>query len=303
LKKSVQNWLKVIKETGGAFVENNGLRYSAALSYYTVFSLAPMLIVIIWLGTRFFGQDAVEGQIFGQIREFLGDSAALQIEETIRHITLHEDSTAAAIIGFVTLFAGATVVFIEIQDILNRIWGVKPKPKRGLLKMITNRLLSFSMVLTIGFLMLVSLAVNAILSALGDFLMQIFPAIEIGLYQILNFILTFIIISSLFILMFRFLPDAIIRWKDVAVGAIVTAVFFILGVSGISLYLSYSDVASAYGAAGSVVVILVWVYYSSVILFFGAEFTQIYAKNMGASVIPCEYAVLTEQREIEKIYT
>jgi membrane protein len=300
LKKKLHKWILILKEAGTAFIENSGPRYSAALSYYTIFSIAPMLLVVIWLSTRFFGQDAVEGKIYEQIDDFIGEEAALQIENTIKNIVLSEDSTAAMILGFITIFIGATVVFIEIQDSLNRIWGVKPKPKRGLLKLITNRILSFSMVISIGFLMLVSLMINSLLSALSGFLQHNFPQIPVAVYQFLSFIFTFLIITVLFVLMFKFLPDAKIKWKDVTVGAVVTALLFILGKFGISIYLSLSDIGSAYGASSSIVLILVWVYYSSIILFFGAEFTQVYAKHLGASITPCDYAVLVEQQEVEK---
>jgi membrane protein len=300
LKRKLHNWFGIIKQTAEEFINNNGPKYSAALAYYTIFSLAPMLLIIIWVGSKFFGTEAIEGRVFSAIRDFVGDSAALQIQDMISRISLQEDGTLATILGFITLFIGATVVFTEIQDTLNNIWGVKAKPKRGLLKLALNRILSFSMIIGIGFLMLVSLVISTVLSALSDLVRQVIPEAYYHLTMFLNFALTFIIITSLFVFIFKFLPDAKIRWKDVIAGALATAVLFIIGKFGISLYLSFSDVGSAYGAAGSVVIILAWVYYSSIILFFGAEFTQVYAKQYGRGIIPAEYAVLVEKKEIEK---
>jgi membrane protein len=301
MNKKLHGWFGIIKETGEEFINNSGLKHSAALAYYTVFSLAPMLVVIIWLGSRVFGQEAVEGQIFGEIRGFVGDNAAMQIQEMIRHVSENEDGTLASVIGGITLIIGATVVFIEIQDTLNIIWGVKPKPKSGLLKLLVNRLLSFSMVIGIGFLMLVSLVISAFLASLSGIIQNFLPEIYFKISLVLNYALTFLIITALFVFIFKFLPDAKIRWKDVISGALATSILFIIGKFGISLYLGFSDVASAYGAAGSLIVILAWVYYSSIILFFGAEFTQVYAKYKGKRIIPAEYAVLVERKEVEKV--
>jgi membrane protein len=302
VKKKLLTWIGIIKQSAVEFMGNNGLKYSAALAYYTIFSLAPMLLIIIWTGSVVFGREAIEGRVYSSIHEFVGETAALQIQDMISRISLQEDGTLAAIIGFATLLIGATVVFTEIQDTLNNIWGVKAKPKRGLLKLALNRVLSFSMIIGIGFLMLVSLVINTMLSALSDLVRNIVPEAYFHLTMILNFLLTFVIITSLFVFIFKFLPDAKIRWKDVITGALATAVLFIIGKFGISMYLNFSDMGSAYGAAGSVVVILAWVYYSSIILFFGAEFTQVYAKHLGKGIIPAEYAVLVEKREIEKEY-
>ncbi len=299
MKKKLLIGYEILKETGLAFIDNKGPKYSAALAYYTIFSLAPMLIIIIWIGSRIFGQAAIEGKIYNEIKDFIGSRAAFQIQEMIRNVSIYEDDTLATVIGFGTLFIGATIVFTEIQDTLNTIWGIKAKPKRGLLKLVINRLLSFSMVIGIGFLMLVSLGINAFLSLFSNFIQRYISEIYYPLFQVLNFLLTFFVISLLLILIFKFLPDAKIKWKDVTAGAVATALLFMVGKFAISLYLTYSDIGSAYGAAGSLILVLAWVYYSSIILFFGAEFTQVYAKHYGTKIIPREYAVLIEKREIE----
>ncbi|MDQ3192810.1 MAG: YihY/virulence factor BrkB family protein [Bacteroidota bacterium] len=300
MKKKILSWYEILKETSLSFIDNKGPKYSAALAYYTIFSLAPMLIIIIWIGSRILGEAAMEGKIYGEIKAFIGTSAALQIQEMIRNVTIYEDDTLATTIGFITLFIGATIVFTDIQDTLNTIWGIKAKPKRGLLKLLINRLLSFSMVIGIGFLMLVSLGINAFLSIFNDFIQEYISEIYFPLFQIVNFLITFLIITLLLIFIFKFLPDAKIKWKDVTAGAFATALLFMVGKFGISLYLSYSDIGSAYGAAGSLILVLAWVYYSSIILFFGAVFTQVYAKHYGTKIIPREYAVLVEKIEIEK---
>lgn len=300
MKKKLLNWYEVLRETSLSFVDNKGPKYSAALAYYTIFSLAPMLIIIIWVGSRIFGEAAIEGKIYGEIKDFIGPRAAIQIQEMIKSVSVYEDNTLATAVGFITLFIGATIVFTEIQDTLNIIWGIKAKPKRGLLKLLVNRLLSFSMVIGIGFLMLVSLSINAILSIFHEFIQKYISEIYFPLFQIINFILTFFIITLLLIFIFKFLPDAKILWKDVTAGAIATALLFLVGKFGISLYLTNSNIASAYGAAGSLILVLAWVYYSSLILFFGAEFTQVYAKHYGTKIVPREYAVIIEKREIEK---
>ena len=299
LKNKLHKCYTILKETTISFNNNSGPKFSAALAYYTIFSLAPMLIVIIWVGSRFFGEDAIEGKIYGEIKDLIGPQAAIQIEEMIKNVTLQDENTIATIVGFGTLILGATIVFTEIQDTLNKIWSIKAKPKRGLLKFLFNRFLSFSMVIGIGFLMLISLGVNAFLSIFSDFVQKFIPEISLPLFKALNFLLTFCIITMLFILIFKFLPDAVIKWKDVAAGAIATAILFVIGKFGISLYLTYIDIGSAYGAAGSLILVLAWVYYSSIILFFGAEFTRVYVKYFGTDIIPKKFAVLIEKREIE----
>jgi membrane protein len=289
---------EIIQDTFREFSNDKAMKLSASLAYYTIFSLSPMLIVIISLCGIFFGKQAVEGEIYVQIREMVGSDAAIQIQEMIKNANLGKDNYLATGIGLGTLLLGATGVFAEIQDSINFIWGVKPKPKKGFLKVLINRLLSFSIVVSMGFVLMVSLAVNGIMTAFSTKITRFFPDFSIGLAEILSFGFTFIIITLLFAVIFKVLPDVKIRWKDVLVGSVVTALLFLLGKFLIGLYLSMSNLGFTYGAAASIIIILLWVYYSSIILYFGAEFTQAYAERLGGKIVPKEYAVLVKQREI-----
>jgi membrane protein len=276
------------------------MKLSASLAYYTVFSLGPLLIVIIFLCSIFLKQEAIEGSIYHQINGFIGSNAAAQIQEIVKNASFSGKGTMAGIIGVITLIIGATGVFAEIQDSINSIWGLKPKPKAGLMKLIKDRLLSFGMIGSLGFLLLVSLAVTAVIETIGSRLKDQFPDVTVVVFYIVNLILTIGITSVLFAVIFKVLPDAKIKWKDVWAGAITTALLFMLGKFAISLYISKSDVGSTYGAAGSLVILLIWIYYSSIILYFGAEFTKAYAMKFGSPIHPSKYAVVVEKKEIEK---
>ena len=283
-----------------AFLDDNALKMSASLAYYTIFAIAPLLLIIVSLAGIFYGQDAAQGKIFAELNKFVGTDAAVQIQETIKNISDNQDSAFAIIIGSITLFIGTTGVFIEIQDSINQIWRVRAKPKKGWLKMVTNRVLSFSMVLGLGFLLIVSLVINGVVLALSSKLQIYFPDITILVINGVNLILTFVVISTLFGIIFKFLPDVMIEWKDVKMGAYFTAILFMIGKFLIGLYIEKVGPGSAYGAAGSLIVILIWVYYTSAILFFGAEFTQVYSDCYGGKIRPAEYAVHVTQVEEEK---
>jgi membrane protein len=282
------------------FSEDKVPKLSASLAYYTVFSLGPLLIVIIFLCSIFLKQEAIEGSIYTQINGFIGSNAAAQIQEIVKNASFSGKGTMAGIIGVITLIIGATGVFAEIQDSINSIWGLKPKPRAGMMKLIKDRLLSFGMIGSLGFLLLVSLAVTAVIETIGGRLKDQFPDVTVVVFYIVNLILTIGITSLLFAVIFKVLPDAKIKWKDVWAGAITTALLFMLGKFAISFYISKSDVGSTYGAAGSLVILLVWIYYSSIILYFGAEFTKAYAVKFGSAIHPTKYAVVIEKKEIEK---
>ncbi len=290
----------LIKGACNCFIENRVLKLSAALAYYTVFSLGPMIIVIIFLADLFYGRQAIEGTIYGQLSGLVGKDAAAQVQETIRNSALSNASNIMAVVGFVTLLVGATSVFAEIQDSINMIWGLKAKPKKGWLKMLINRLLSFSIVVSLGFLLLVSLIINGLLETLMGRLKAAFPDLTVVVVYIINIILTFSVISLLFAIIFKVLPDAKIKWKDVIVGAMATAGLFMAGKFAITYYIGSSHIGSVYGTAGSLVVLLLWVYYSAVILYFGAEFTKIYATQYGSKILPNHYAVWIKQIEVEE---
>ncbi|WP_343667057.1 YihY/virulence factor BrkB family protein [Chitinophaga sp.] len=290
---------QILKQTASDFLDDKVLKLSAALSYYTIFSIAPMLIVIITLCEVFLGKEAIEGSIYGQINSFVGNDAARQIQQMIKNAALSGDSTWATVVGIVTLIFGATGVFGEIQDSINFIWQLKAKPKNGLLKILINRLLSFSMVISLGFILMVSLALNGLIELFSAQLARLLPEVTVILVYVINLGLTFAIISLLFAIIFKVLPDAKVKWRHVIVGAMTTAVLFMIGKFAIGFYLGTSKVGTAYGAAGSIVIILLWVYYSAIILYFGAEFTQVYVRYNGEQIRPNEYAVYVKEVPVE----
>jgi len=298
--KWAKNGGNLIIASFNAFMEDRALTMSAALAYYTVFAMAPLLIMLISLASFFYGEDAINRTLFQEINGLVGNQAALQIQDIIRQISFQRDSIFAVILGVITLFVGATGVFIEMQDSINQIWRVKAKPEKGWKKMLINRVLSFSLIISLGFLLIVSLIINGLILTLSDQLGQYFPDLTILVINIFNAGLTFIIISALFAVIYKFLPDVEIGWKDVRIGAFFTATLFIVGKFLIGIYIEKVAPGSAYGAAGSLIVILVWVYYTSAILYFGAEFTQVYSECYGGKIKPASYAVHIIQTEEEK---
>lgn len=290
---------EVFKNAFSGFGNDKVSKLSGSLAYYTVFSMGPLLVVIISLCGLFLGREAVEGKVYEQLQSFVGNDTAAQLQQIIKNASLQGKSTLAAIIGGITLLISSTTVFAEIQDSINSIWGLKPKPKKGWLKFLQNRFLSFSVIISLGFLLLVSLAVATLVDAFSNSLKNSFPHVTVVVFYIVNIIITFAVTALIFGVIFKVLPDAKISWKDVIAGAITTAVLFMLGKAGISFYISKSNVGSTYGAAGSIVVLLLWVYYSAFILYFGAEFTKAYAIKYGGEIHPDQYAVTTKQVEVE----
>lgn len=291
MKQKKLSLLRMVVAAGKSFMDDRALRMSASLAYYTVFSIAPLLITIISLAGLVYGQDAVEGKVFQSLNDFLGANVALQIQEMIKRVSLTGNSTWAFIIGLLVLFIGATGVFIEIQDSINDIWRVKTKPQQGWKKFILNRVISFSLIISLGFLLIVSLIVNGIIMILSNYLSYYFPDMALFLVDVTNVLLTFFTISLLFSIIFKFLPDVKLTWKQVRVGAIFSTLLFMLGHYLFGLYVSYARPGYAFGAAGSLVLLLLWVYYSAAILYFGAEFTRIYTKNCRDKIKPEAFAV------------
>lgn len=290
---------KVLVATFSGFINDNGMKLSASLAYYTVFSLAPLLILVISLAGLFFGQDAATNRLYPQIAQYVGSQAALQIQDMLKSLALSGKTGIAVVIGVITLMVGASSIFVEIQDSLNIIWRVKAKPKKGWLKLLQNRFLSFSLIVSLGFLLLVSLVINFLMDALSKKLAHFLPYVTSVLIKCINLGITLVVISTLFGIIFKVLPDVKIRWKDVRSGAIFTALLFMLGQYGIGIYLQYAAQSSAYGAAGSIILILLWIYYTAAILYIGAEFTQVYAEAVGCKIEPAEYAVAVIQTEVE----
>lgn len=293
--------LKLLADAGRAFSEDNAFKLSASLSYYTLFALGPLLIIVISLAGIFFGRDAARGRIYEQLNELVGNDTALQIQDIINNIQHSHATTAGAIIGAVVLIIGATGVFTEVQGSINFIWSVKAKPKKSWLKYLINRLISFSLVIGLGFLLLASLILNTLLNILSARLIHYFPDYTVSSIHTLNTIIFLVTITGLFAVIFKVLPDAIISWKDALIGSSLTAALFLLGKFLIELYLNHSSLGVTYGTAASIVILLTWVYYSSLILYFGAEFTKVYALYAGEGIRPKQTAVFIIKSEAREI--
>jgi membrane protein len=298
-KVTAKGILEVLKKSGQGFLKDKVPKLSGSLAYYTIFSIGPMLIVMIFLANLFWGENAIEGNIVGQLKGLIGNSAALQIQEIIKNASIDSNGTFATIAGFVTLVIGATTVFSEIQDSINSIWNLKLKESTGWFKLLLTRILSFSIVVALGFLLLVSLIINGLLEGLMNHLEQMFPDIAVIVIYIVNLLLTLVVTAFLFAIIFKVLPDAHIKWRDVTTGAIFTAILFMIAKFGITLYVGKSDIGSTYGAAGSLVVVLTWIYFSAMILYFGAEFTKAYALKYGGEIRPNKYTETVQTVEVK----
>jgi membrane protein len=279
----------LLKATGQEWVKDKVPRLGAALAYYTALSIAPLVVIIIAIAGLAYGQRAAQHQLNTQIQEWVGHDAAMAIQAMIKHSRSVAEGVIAGGVGVVMLLLGASGVFSELQDSLNTIWEVQPKPGRGILGMLKDRFLSFAMVLGIGFLLLVSLVITSALSAIGAYIAGLFADIA-SVLQVVTFFVSVGVILLLFALIFKYLPDAKIAWKDGWMGAGLTALLFVLGKYLLGVYLAHSGIASTYGATGSFVVLLVWVYYSAQILYFGAEFTKVYANKVGSRIVPAKDA-------------
>ncbi len=282
-------FFSVLKQTVAEWQRDKVSRLAAALAYYTTFSLAPVLVIVIAIASFLFEQSTVQARIVEQLQGLLGESGAQLVEEMLTSKSQSGDGLWATLISLGLLVLGASGLFVQLQDALNTVWNVVPRKDAGLWKLVRDRLLSFGMLLVIGFLLLVSLVVSAGLAAVSNLFGDTLLGWSFG-WQILNTVVSFGIVTLLFGLIYKILPDADISWGDVRVGAAITALLFTLGKGLIGLYLGNSSVASAYGAAGSFVVLLLWIYYSAQILLFGAEFTQVYANRFGSNIRPDKHA-------------
>jgi len=279
----------LIKQTVTDWLDDKAPRLGAALAFYSVLSLAPLLVIVLAIAGFVFDEEAARGEIVSQIEGLVGHDGAQAIQDLIVHAQRPAEGILATLLGTITLLLGASGVFGELQDSLNTIWEVRPKPGRGIWGMIRDRFFSFAMVLGTAFLLIVSLVVSATLAAAGNFATELMPAWEVIL-PLIGMVISFAIITLLFAAIFKFVPDVRIAWRDVWIGAIVTAALFSLGKYALGLYLGRSGVSSAYGAAGSLVVLVIWVYYSAQILFFDAELTQVYARSRGSDIVPSRNA-------------
>lgn len=298
MKRKVVGFFKFLKQVFVEFVGDNILKYSASLAYYTVLSIAPLLVILLTITSFFFGKEAINGQLYGEINKLIGSEAALQIQTSIQNIHLNTDNVFATTIGVIVLTIGATGIFGEIQDSLNRIWGLKIKAKKVWWKVIIDRLISFSLILSLGFVLIVSLVLNAIAAAISEKIIALLPEMGAIFLYVLDTIVTLCITTLLFGSIFKVLPDAKIKWRDVTIGAFITACLFLLGKYGIGYYLGQSKLGNIYGAAGSIMIMMIWVYYSSAILYLGAVFTKVYATNFGGKIYPSEFSEWIKVEEI-----
>lgn len=281
---------RLLKETTSSWMEDNALRLSAALAYYSVFSIAPLLIIAISVAGLALGEEAVRGQLDNQLARYIGSEAAVAVQSMVESASKPAESWLGAIIGFATLLLGASGVFGQLKDALNTIWEVKVKKGAGVAGFVRDRLLNFGMVLVIGFLLMVSLMMSTALAALSESL-EARAGMSVFVSTVLGMLVSFTVVTLLFAFIFKVLPDARIEWRDVWTGAVVTALLFEVGKFGLGYYLGRESTASSYGAAGSVVLLLLWVYYASCILLFGAEFTQVHARDTGHQILPATGAV------------
>jgi len=290
-----------MKKAAIDFNDDNGFKLAASLSYSMIFAIGPMLIVVISLAGIFWGRQAVEGRVYAQIKDLVGANAAIQIQDIIKNIQNNHHTVAGAVIGGIILVITATGVFAEIQGSINYMWSILAKPKKGWLKLLMNRLLSFSLIIAFGFISMVALLVSSLMDLLSDYLKRYFSHATVYVFYMVNLALGLGAIILLFTIIFRVLPDAILRWKDAFIGAVFTGLLFMLGKILIGLYLGNSNIGILYGAAASIIIILTWVYYSSIILFYGAEFTKAYANIAGYGVRPSDTAVFIIKRESREI--
>ncbi|WP_437918274.1 YihY/virulence factor BrkB family protein [Sphingobacterium sp. LRF_L2] len=295
---------RLLLDTINDFLNDKCLKKSASLAYYTVFSIGPLILILIWAlgffyGSQLDGPTGARDEIMEELNQLFGKDITLMLDSAIKRISFESKNGIGVYIGIAVLMFSSTTIFVDIQNSINEIWRVKAKPKKGWLKIIVDRLLSFSMILGLGFLLMASLILSSIIGVLMNFISNYLPDIDFQILNLINSIVSFLIIACLFAFVFAVLPDAKVRFKDIFWGAIFTTLLFLLGKSLISYYLTNNATASSYGAAGSVIILLAFVYYSAAILYFGAEFTKQYAIKYGKGIRPTSYAVLVEQTELE----
>lgn len=296
-KESIlKKYWAILKDAGNGFSQDKAIKLSGSLAYSTIFSLPPMLLLIIILGGYVYGKDALQGTIFTELNDLIGAKAALQVQDIIKGLHYQKSSSLATLVSIIALIVGATGIFVEIQDSLNMIWGVRPKSKKGFIKLLLNRLISFSMILGLGFLLIVSLMINTLIVALSREIAALFPSLSVNLFNIANTVIIFFVLSVLFSVIFKMLPDIRIQWKQVWPGAIVTTCLFLVGKFVIGLYIGHNSTVSLYGAASSLIILLLWIYFSAFILYFGAEFTRAYCEYHGKKIIPNSYAEYNNKR-------
>ncbi len=300
--KGIKAYFQILKTTVMEFSADNATKLSASLAYYTVFSIGPLLLVLISITGLFFEKEKITSQVAHQLQTLLGKQGADFIITLIQNMQQQQSSAATfSIIGFAVLIFGASGVFVEIQTSINYIWSIKAKPKKSWLKFLTDRLLSFSLIIGMGFLLIVSLFVNTLTDLMTERLQLFLGSENVIMLKVVNLVLLFVVTSFLFGVIYKVLPDATVKWKDALTGACFTGALFLVGKFLIGYYLGNSKVGTTYGAAASVIILLSWVYYSSIILYFGAEFTKVYSLAKGRGIQPYKTAVYIVKRESKEL--
>jgi membrane protein len=310
LKSNFNNILKkfkiIIGNTITGFTNDKGMKLSAALAYNTLFSLGPMFFLIIFITGNLFSQQAIEGQIYNSLKDIMGSATAEQIQQIVLGLQKTESNFLARLISIIALVFGATGVFTEIQDSLNFIWGVKVKKRKGFIKLLLTRVLSFSMIIGLGFLMIASLLASTIINAISENFFEllklndIIPEVSKGMLLLINNIVVFLVLSLLFTLIFKILPDVKIKTREVWPGSFLTTLLFMLGKYLIGIYISSNKMVSLYGATSSVIILLIWIYFSAVILYIGAEFTRSYIEYKNGTITPNKFAEYDIKRILEQ---
>jgi membrane protein len=298
MKINGKKWWLIFKTTGHNFFNDKPFIYSSSIAYFAIFSLPAIAIITVMIAGSFYEDESVRNQILAQITQLAGQDSAREVERLMDKVSRAPKGNLTKMISILTLFFSATTVFVTLQESINSIWKIKPKPKKGIIKFLMNRLLSLIMICSLGFLVLISLVADTFITLFKDLINQYLSGMEYHLILLINIIVSNGLIAVVFALIYMLLPDAKIQWRYVWVGALITTILFVLGKYLIGLYLSNSDFTESYGAAGSLVALLAWVYYSVLILLFGAEFTYAYTKHLGGKIRPSTHAVAIKEEEI-----
>lgn len=301
MASKLRDFWETLKEAGNDFLDDHGTKLSASLAYYTILSIGPILLIIITVMSFFYKKSLATNEIFDQIGNAMGKKEAIQLKSILNNFSHQNMGTLFGVIGVIVLIFSATSIFTEIQSSINYIWSIKTKPKRGWLKYITDRLLSFVLIIGMGCLMLASIFINLLIDLLSNRLLHFLGPANVILLKGANIGLMFVVVIVLFMIIYKVLPDAKVHWKDALVGSSFTAVLFLTGKFLISYYFSFSKSVNAYGAAASIILLLTWVYYSAIILYFGAEFTKVYAMRWGKGITVMDRAVYIIKREATEL--
>lgn len=302
VKQNLKNFWELLIAAGKGFSADKVPKLSSSLAYYTTFSLAPLLTIVIASASLIYKREIIERKVFDEVSKFTDAKIAEQVQNIVQQASLSGKTTIALAIGIISLIIGATAVFLEIQDSINTIWKVKAKPRKGILGLLVNRLKSFSLIISLGFLLLVSLILSNILGSVQSRFQDLLPIESGWLFFILSNLITFAVITFLFAVIFKVLPDVILKWKPAFIGAAFTTILFAIGKFLIDMYITKSNPGAVFGAAGTLIILLLWVYYTAFILYFGAEFTQAYAEKYSDGIKPSKYAVhlnvITEENDV-----